>query len=374
MFERKKKGIGILSIAVMAAALSGLVAYGSSKTVWTHYNSVGSSLEKMTARNYVLNRVEIVKASPYDKVVSGSQKLDNGFYEDLDVSEAIEDDLLVKTAKVKIYSDSSKKRLISSMIVKRTNPTAGLANDYIPKGNDGTTYNSSVVNKYFAKVDQDNNEGNIGSETHPVFVNNGNIFEIDLNNTKSSPSRTILTINNDGSLGLLGVNDFLGGTSSCFLTVGYQGLTDNIFRRLTGAQLDKEPKLGQMILALNDNIDSRRGLGLMTSHAHNTIKLVDSFGSIGDPYWVRSDFGASSYNMTVNLKVFFGWGVHAWEFPDFPRAPLFAIFGEGYDSDSYVAKDSWLLVGTLLKQKAPNLLIWRTCMPEEGKKHVKHYK
>lgn len=283
LFGNRRKGYAALTMAATAAAVSGLVAYGSAKLMGLQYSSVGSTTQKMVAQNYALNRAEIIKASPYDNLVPFNKVLDNGFLEDVEVNEDVSDGKSVKTAKVNIYKDSSKKELVSSMIVKRTNPTAGLAEEYKPEGADDTAYNSSVVNDHFATIDDlKHNDRTVGSSTHPVYVKDGNIEEINMANAKSSTSRNMLVVNKDGSLGLLKALDFFSGAGLATVSVGTQGWISPYFTREKGADISLTPYYGQMIIVTNQSQPTgsggpgpRANLGIKHEHAHYRLGVHD---------------------------------------------------------------------------------------------------
>ena len=361
LFGNRRKGYAALTMAATAAAVSGLVAYGSAKLMGLQYSSVGSTTQKMVAQNYALNRAEIIKASPYDNLVPFNKVLDNGFLEDVEVNEDVSDGKSVKTAKVNIYKDSSKKELVSSMIVKRTNPTAGLAEEYKPEGADDTAYNSSVVNDHFATIDDlKHNDRTVGSSTHPVYVKDGNIEEINMANAKSSTSRNMLVVNKDGSLGLLKALDFFSGAGLATVSVGTQGWISPYFTREKGADISLTPYYGQMIIVTNQSQPTgsggpgpRANLGIKHEHAHYRL------GVHGPQYWVRANFGPGNYTLgqTINrlgLDTF-----EPYSYPEQAYAPYFAIFGDAYDGnttsgaiESYSDK-AWLLVGTELNKGWP---------------------
>lgn len=357
LIGRKEKGIATLAMVICAAAVSGLVAFGSSKIMGMQYTAIGSSTNKMIAQNDVLNRAEIIKASPYDNVVSQNNVLDNGFYEDVDVSEDIEDGLQVKTAKVNVYKDKTKKELISSMIVKRTNPTAALADNYKPEGTENTAYNVSTINKYFAKTDKDVNEGSVGSPIHPVFVKDGKIVETDFSNVLPSTSRNILAVNDDGSLGTFRALDFFSGSGVSTVSVGVQDLNGDYFTRRKGADIDTVPYYGQMIIVGNDHNQGHAGLGRLNEHAHHRLGVNNS-GLKGYKYWVRSDYGAGRYNLGEEINRFGLASFHPYNYPDNPKAPFIAIFGDSFDTDGSYNPNTWLLVGTSLEDRAPSQLFW----------------
>lgn len=362
--ESRYRGYAALTMTATAAVISGLVAYSSVKLMGLQYGSVGSTTEKMVAQNYALNRAEIIKASSYDNLVDSNKIHDNGLFEDVNVIESINNGAGVKTAKVNIYKDSSKKELVSSMVVKRTNPTAGLADEYKPEGADNTAYNSSVVNKHFATIDDiKHDDRTIGSLTHPVYVKDGNIEEINMENAKESTSRNLLVVNEDGSLGLLKALDFFSGSGLATVSVGTQGTAGQYFTREKGADINLEPYYGQMII-VRDNHNgqghNREGyfLGKIHDHAHRYLGVNNSEGE-GKQYWVRADFGAGNYTLGQTINRLGLDNFNAYSYPEQAYAPYFAIFGDAYDGNtssgaiqSYRDK-AWLLVGTELNKGWP---------------------
>lgn len=365
LLGKREKGIATLAMVIGAAAVSGLVAFGSGKLLGMQYTAIGSSTNKMIAQNDVLNRAEIIKASPYDSVVSQSNVLDNGFYEDVNVSEDIEDGLQVKTAKVNVYKDKTKRELISSMVVKRTNPTVALADNYRPEGTVNTAYNASTVNKYFARVDEEIGNASVGSSTHPVFVKNGKLVETDFSNVLPSASRNILAINNDGSLGMFRALDFFSGSGVSTVSVGTQDLNGDYFTRKKGADIDTVPYYGQMIIVGNNHNVAHAGLGRLNEHAHHRLG-VNNGGVIGSKYWVRSDYGAGRYNLGEYINRAGLASFHPYNYPDNPKAPFVAIFGDSFDQNGSYDSNTWLLVGTSLEDRAPDQLFWYPDLIKSG--------
>lgn len=364
----RRKGYAALTMAATAAAVSGLVAYGSVKLMGFQYGSVGSTTQKMVAQNYALNRAEIIKASPYDNLVSFNKIHDNGFLEDVDVSEDSSGSTSVKTAKVNIYKDKSKKELVSSMVVKRTNPTAGLADEYRPAGADNTAYNSSVVNKHFATIDDvKHDDRTIGSSTHPVYVKDGNIEEINMANAKSSTSRNMLVVNEDGSLGLLKALDFFSGAGLATVSVGTQGWISPYFTREKGADIGLTPYYGQMIIVTNDSKPSgsggpgpRANLGIRHEHAHYRLGVYDSVSKkYSSPYWVRSDYGAGTYNLGQYVNRLGIDSFASYNYSENVYGPYFAIFGDAYDQGGYHVNQAWILVGATVDGRWPGSRYYR---------------
>lgn len=362
LFGNRRKGYAALTMAATAAAVSGLVAYGSAKLMGLQYSSVGSTTQKMVAKNYALNRAEIIKASPYDNLRPFNKVHDNGFLEDVEVNEDFSDGKSVKTAKVNIYKDSSKKELVSSMIVKRTNPTAGLAEKYKPEGADDTAYNSSVVNDHFATVDDlKHDDRTVGSSTHPVYVKDGNIEEINMANAKSSNSRKLLVVNEDGSLGSLKALDFFSGAGLATVSVGTQGWVSPYFTREKGADISLTPYYGQMIIVTNQSQPTgsggpgpRANLGIKHEHAHYRLGVHDPVSKkYSSRYWVRSDYGAGTYNLGQYVNRLQLDSFHSYYYTENVYGPYFAIFGDAYDEGGYHVDQAWILVGATVDGSWP---------------------
>ena len=297
LFGNRRKGYAALTMAATAAAVSGLVAYGSAKLMGLQYSSVGSTTQKMVAQNYALNRAEIIKASPYDNLVPFNKVLDNGFLEDVEVNEDVSDGKSVKTAKVNIYKDSSKKELVSSMIVKRTNPTAGLAEEYKP----------------------------------------------------------------EGSLGLLKALDFFSGAGLATVSVGTQGWISPYFTREKGADISLTPYYGQMIIVTNQSQPTgsggpgpRANLGIKHEHAHYRLGVHDPVSKkYSSRYWVRSDYGAGTYNLGQYVNRLQLDSFHSYYYTENVYGPYFAIFGDAYDEGGYHVDQAWILVGATVDGSWP---------------------
>ena len=146
------KGSASMTMVITAAAISGVIALGVTRIMSMQFSAVASTDDKLRAQHDALNRAEIIRAGTFAGLQSSSGELPDGFYEDVVVKQETEDGVVVKVATINIYKDKAKSELVASMVVKRTNSSIALADEYKPEGAKDSAYNVSVVNKYFAHV------------------------------------------------------------------------------------------------------------------------------------------------------------------------------------------------------------------------------
>ena len=269
---KKRRGATVLTMAITAAAVSGIVALGVSRIVSVQFSSVASTSDKMKAQHDALNRAEIIRASAYDSIASSSSALTDGLFEDVVVTEGVENNVAVKTARINIYKDQAHTELVSSVVVKRTNPTIALTHDYKAEGGADIVYSVSAVNDNFAHIAS----GNVGSKYKPVYLENGQVTETDLSGVEKSNSAKLAVINDDGTFGYISKSDLLAGEYISTITIGEQSSDGGVFTRTGGAPISSEPRTGQILIVTNDRSSGSKWVGRYTAHSTFELALKDS--------------------------------------------------------------------------------------------------
>lgn len=285
------KGSASMAMVITAAAVSGVVALGVTRVMSMQFNAVASTDDKLRAQHDALNRAEILRASTYNSIVASSEELSDGFFEDVVVSESTENGIPVKVAKIDIYRNKSKSELVASMVVKRTNPTISLVDEYRPEGAKDGAYNVSVVNKYFAHIDGDKNNGTIGSEIKPVYVKDGSLVETDFSKAAKSDSDKIAVINPDGSFGYTTKDEFLRSNGISRTSLGIVDMVTGVVSYDKGARFDKTPYIGQILIIRPVATSWNKAISFRNTSSSFRIKLKDSDGNIGSAYSLRPAFG-----------------------------------------------------------------------------------
>ncbi len=285
------KGSASMAMVITAAAVSGVVALGVTRVMSMQFNAVASTDDKLRAQHDALNRAEILRASTFNSIVASSEELNDGFFEEVTVSEGSENSVPVKVAKIDIYRNKDKKELVASMVVKRTNPTISLVDEYRPEGAKDAAYNVSVVNKYFAHVDRDKNNGTVGSETKPVYVKDGTLVETDFSKAAKSDSDKIAVINPDGSFGYTTKEEFLRSNGISRTSLGIVEMSTGVVSYDKGARFDTTPYIGQILIIRPVATSWNKSITFRNTFSNFKIKLKDSNGNIGAAYSLRPAFG-----------------------------------------------------------------------------------
>mgnify|MGYP004526969405 CR=1 FL=1 len=286
------KGSASMTMVITAAAISGVIALGVTRIMSMQFSAVASTDDKLRAQHDALNRAEVIRAGTFASLESSSKELPDGFFEDVDVKLENENGVVVKVATVNIYKDKSKSELVASMVVKRTNPSITLADEYKPEGAKDAAYNVSVVNKYFAHVDRDKNNGSVGNEFKPVYVKDGTVSETDFSKAVSSDSDKIAVINPDGSFGYTTKNEFIKSNGISRTTIGYIDVITGLVTYDKGAPIEeKEPYVGQ-ILILRPNWENRyKTINFSMKKTFTNIVLQNSAGQKGRAHSIKPSFG-----------------------------------------------------------------------------------
>lgn len=321
----KNKGSASMTMVIAAAAVSGVVALGVTRVMSMQFNAVASTGDKLKAQHDALNRAEILRASTYDSIIASSEELSDGLFEEVSVKEERESGILVKVATIQIYKDKTKKEKIATMVVKRTNPTISLVDEYKPEGAKDSAYNVSVINKHFAYIDKSKNNGTIGSSIKPVYVEAGAVKETDFSKATSSDSEKIAVLNPDGSFGYTTKDEFLNNNGVSRATVGLLDVSTGTVTRKTGAFLKPEPYVGQILIL--EGKTPENSIGFAFGNTTFTIKLKDAANNEGRPYGIKAAYGISNeYYLPKNINI------------QQTYAPWVMIF-DG---------ENWLLIGTFL--------------------------
>lgn len=302
------KGSASMTMVITAAAISGVIALGVTRIMSMQFSAVASTDDKLRAQHDALNRAEIIRAGTFAGLQSSSGELPDGFYEDVVVKQETEDGVVVKVATINIYKDKAKSELVASMVVKRTNSSIALADEYKPEGAKDSAYNVSVVNKYFAHVDRDKNNGSVGSEIKPVYIKNGTVTETDFSKAVSSDSDKIAVINPDGSFGYTTKEDFIRSNGISRISIGIVDVHSGIVTYDNGSYFEKEPYVGQiLILKPSKDVAAQGDFGkdnviqFMGKTCFTSLMLQDRNGNYGRRHSIKPSFGLTYESLFRNL-------------------------------------------------------------------------
>ncbi len=130
MLKVRHKGVSTLVMSLVSVAVMAVIAFGVSKMHELNFNGIHATAVRIQADQYAMDRANILRSMDYDSVMAmpimmiagssfdGSDA--NAFFEEV-VEESVSDDAY-KEFKVNIYKGVGNRDVVSSVVVRHTNP------------------------------------------------------------------------------------------------------------------------------------------------------------------------------------------------------------------------------------------------------------